>query len=202
MAPSRESFKARFRALSPDTATDFLAELYAAQGWSVEQESGRLIIRRDNHARTVVMARTGADFDDADIVVTSGDPGSAAAPDGTEVVTVDDLYERTRYAVDAAASDRLLTTYFDDLPAATEIDATPQPTDDTASDVDDEPDGVVDEGASSARTWSRRAMLVAGGALLGGGATAAAIELDGPGPVPSPGITADGVTDPAALAEA
>lgn len=215
MAPSKPAFRGRFRALSPADATDFLADLYAAQGFAVERGEGRLTVARDGVTRTVALAGA-TDPSAADVVVTRGD--GAGVPDGAESIGPEDLYDRTRYAVDAAASERLLETYFDGLPEA----ARPPPADEPTSDGDPHPAGPASDangGRSALETWSRRALLVAGGALLGGGVAAlgAMAPLDGatgaatpepvetPTPSPSvavPGLSSDGVADPSVLADA
>ncbi len=107
-------FEALVSGASPEVVEDFVAALWDARGWKTHEDGETLVAREEDGAKqTLGVCRTVDDDGvDADILVWLGD-GSPETTDGSRVVTVDELYQMTRYAVDSDVTERLLATHFD-----------------------------------------------------------------------------------------
>jgi hypothetical protein len=205
MAPSRAAFRRRFLASSPGERLDFLADLYEAQGWQVQRLEDALEIRQSaaGPARTVRLVDDSAlDETDADVAVLSTKATNAGDVDGVSVVDPSELYDRLRYGVQSGASTRLLEAHFGEFPAAAPPESGEMATGSSSSDApfsDDESDETDAGDRRPDRT--RRALLLATGAVLGAGGTLATTRfVDGRSPVRVPGITREGVEQADTLA--
>jgi hypothetical protein len=208
MAPSRRAVRRGFADLSTDDRLAFLADLYEEQGWQVERGTAELTVRRapGEPSRTVRISDGRASPDaDADVVVHTGDAVAGDGPADVSVVDPGDLYERLRYGIDNEASERLTRDYFGDIPAGADASgsAGERGTAGRSSPGSRPAAETGDDEGPPARGRTRRSLLVVAGMALGAGGTLGATRLlSGTGAVDAPGLSSDGVTDPARLAAA
>lgn len=120
LVPSRRSaFERRFAALDPSARLAFVADLYAARGWTVERSDGAVVASRNGDRRRIAVVepswRRTALPDDADtVVVTRDDAGAreAAVATGVDYRTPADLRDALRYGLDREPAESLAETHF------------------------------------------------------------------------------------------
>jgi hypothetical protein len=154
--PSSEEFVARFRSLSPDERTAFVADLLSARGWQTDRDGRCVVASAGGHTRRVAVGTRrqgvapGVDGDaDAVVRVPSRTDRLASLlgrdADGRDqaatVVDPADLHEQLLHAIGREQATRLYREHFD-----AEFDR--------------------DRGASSATPPSRVAALATAGVLL------------------------------------
>lgn len=118
--PVAETFRTKFLAFSRDEAVAFVADLWRARGWSVEERGGRLLLRQSTsgRVRTLYVLANSSDEtipDDADMVIVSTDAPRDHVPDDVESIDPATLYQMTKYAVESEERKRLLDIHFDDI---------------------------------------------------------------------------------------
>jgi hypothetical protein len=207
MVSSRAAFRHRYLASSPEERLAFLADLFEAQGWRVTHLTNALEIRRSpgGSSRTVRLVDESAlDETDADVAVIAAPATDAEDVDGVSVVDTAELYDRVRYGVESEVSDRLLRTHLGDVTGREPSEASGIPADsieEQALTADNETDDTAAATVRFART--RRALLVATGAVLGGAGTLGWTRfVDGQATVRAPGVTRGGIEEPGTLAAA
>lgn len=183
---------------------------------------------------TVVSARSDATpARDVDAVVTTVDPQELDLPSDVDVVGPEELYQLLTFGVEPDHGERLLAEHFEAFPTELVRESPEQRTPTMASRVADgntvedgeettagDADGnAVDDaiessgtevGDATTRTESttraptRRALLLTGGAVIGGfgAAIATGVTTNARPTVDAPGVTADGVVDAAGLGAA
>jgi len=179
---SRRRFEGLVRRLPPEGLVAFVADLWTLRGWDTTVRDGLVLARDRGEERRLLVYRERRLLPDdvpdldapADAVVTTGRGGgrAAAVADGldADLVTVDDLYDATMYAVDRTASKALLWDHFGDAAA---------------------PGAVTSAAAGSAgrRLGGAATLLVAGALVLALVAGAAGLLPGG-----EPGAAPDGTT--------
>jgi hypothetical protein len=190
-------FRPSLANLSPERFAALVADLWTAQGRSVEREGRRLTVADEGSDNVVVWPVAADDAepipDDADVVVHAGENPPEELPAGATVVGADSLYERLRYAIDREDAERLTDSYLDAslLPASpTPVSASSSESADGDETADEAPDddveaseeadtaipAITEAGESAAPDEgggpSRRSLLIGAGTFLAGLATA------------------------------
>jgi len=146
-SPPGASFRARLSTVDHETATAFVAAVYAARGWAVDRSGGDLRATppgADRSRRLVVRVGDGEDAG-----------GEADAVDGTDPISVDvaTLHELVAYALPAADRTRLCREFLDSEFEAFDAPPTADRVDTGADDTrDNMPRGAADTGW----TWRER----------------------------------------------
>lgn len=120
--PSRPAFRSRLQTLSGDEVQAFVADLWTARGWSVQDGDDGLLVRRAGDAEwetvRVDAGESGDGAPDADILVIT----SASEPviqEDTEILDLDDLYRQSKFALRRGDAARVVADHLDDVEAAT-----------------------------------------------------------------------------------
>ena len=118
--PSQAAFARRYRSLTADERREFVAALWAAQGWETTREADApnvVVARRDGRERRVAVGSPVPD--DADAVVGDGtrrlfgaSPRRRAEAVGAAYRSPADLRERLCYGLNRDAADRLYRRHF------------------------------------------------------------------------------------------
>ena len=144
-SPPGASFRARLSTVDHETATAFVAAVYAARGWAVDRSGGDLRATppgADRSRRLVVRVGDGEDAG-----------GETDAVDGTDPISVDaaTLHELVAYALPAADRTRLCREFLDSEFEAFDAPPTADREDTGAEDTrDNMPRAAADTG------WTRR----------------------------------------------
>jgi hypothetical protein len=136
---SRSAFRTLLRRLSREAFERFVADLYRARGWAVDDGTEGIVVvtRPETGARRRLFvrhdaprfARPSSPPGDVDAVVRSGTGPVTGGVGDADVVDADDLYGMAFYAIDRDTCATLFDTYFDRPPT--------------------EPDGASDAAAAS-----------------------------------------------------
>jgi hypothetical protein len=121
--PSREEFAARFRSLSPDERTAFVADLLAARGWQTDREDRVVVASAGGHTKRVAVGTRWPDAvpDDVDEIVrvparfgrvASVLRGREGDESGPAVLEPADLHERLLHAIDRDRATGLYREHF------------------------------------------------------------------------------------------
>lgn len=126
---SSAAFARRFRRLDAEERLRFVAELWAARGWTTSVEDARVFARDGDVVRRIRVFQPGflrsPDPGDVDVlVVTTADEAveSRAAENAVRYVTPADLRDRLLYGMPREAGERLATEYLGRSLSATAAD--------------------------------------------------------------------------------
>lgn len=117
---SAGTFARLFYRLDTQAKREFVADLYAARGWDVQVDGGRLHVNRDGEERRIAILEPpwfrSVSLPDADEVVVTRDHSgvrSAAEDAGVGYRTPADLRDLLLYGLDRETAEELFTEYFD-----------------------------------------------------------------------------------------